>query len=185
MANFFKNYVALFIFSGLLFAFGILTLPPLKIPVINFVLAFGLLAYLALFLFGKLSRARGAMFTVLLVEFVIISLIAAGLLLSQVSLIKINGVCRVVGLSLWIHSTASMIGEYQAATVKIHRRTPMHIFVLHLSLSSFGVYIFAAPFISDKTIAWIAALLSFALGALCLIFAIIFAARGKKKATQI
>jgi hypothetical protein len=50
MANFFKNYVVLFIFSGLLFAFGILTMPPLKLPVINFVLAIGLFAYLALFL---------------------------------------------------------------------------------------------------------------------------------------
>jgi hypothetical protein len=185
MANFFKNYVALFIFSGLLFAFGILTLPPLKLPVINFVLAIGLFAYLALFLFGKLSRAKGVMFTVLLVEFVLISLIATGLLLSQASLIKINGVCRVVGISLWIHSAASMIGEFHAASVKMHRRTPIYIFALHLGLSSFGIYIFAAPFISDKTIAWIASAISFALGALCLIFAIIFAARGKKKATQI
>lgn len=180
MANFFKNYVALFIFSGLLFAFAVLTLPPLKLPMINFILAFGLVSYLTLFLFGKLSRARGVMFLVLLIEFVIISLIAAGLVLGQFELIKIDGVCRIVGISLWIHSTATLIGEYHAACIKSHRRAPAYLFALHLSLSSFGIYIFASPIISDRTIAWIASGLAFALGALSLIFAIIYAAKRNK-----
>ena len=111
MAKIFKNYVALFVFSGLLFALGVLTLPPLKLPVINFILAFALIAYLAFFLFGKLSNARGLMFPVLLAEFVIISLIAAGLLLSQFKLIEIDGVCRIVGISLWIHSFSIKLSD--------------------------------------------------------------------------
>lgn len=179
MAKLFKNYVALFIFSGFLLVTGVLTLPPLRLPVIKLILAIGLFLYLALFLFKKLREARSVMFLVLLIEFVIISLIAAGLVFSQFELIKIDGVCRITGLSLWIHATGAMIGEYHAALTRA-KRTPLYVFALHIALLSFGAYTFAAPFVSDKTISWIASALSFALAVLFLIFAIIFASARKK-----
>ena len=182
MAKLLKNYVALFIFSGLLLAFGVITLPPLELPVINFILALGLIAYLVLFLFKKLSHARGVMFVVLLVEFVIVSLIAAGLVLQQFKLINISGVCRTVGLALWLHSLGALIAAYHAAYVRSARRTPPYIFALHLAFVSLGVYMFASPFISDLIVTWIVSIASLTFGVLALIFAIIFAARsGKKK----
>ena len=174
MAKLFKNYVALFVFSGLLFIFGVIALPPLKI------LALGLLAYLSLFLFKKLSGAYSVMFVVLLSEFVIISLISAGLILSQFELIAIDGVCRVIGLSLWIHSLAALIGEYHAAYVRSARRTPPYVFVIHLALASFGMYMLASPFLSDTTISWIVSVTAFISGSLSLIFAIIFASSKRK-----
>jgi len=181
MTRLLKNYTALFVFSGLLLAFGVITLPPLKIPVINFMLAVGLLAYLALYLFKRLASARGVMFVVLLSEFVIISLIAAGLLLQQFKLIDISGVCRILGLSIWIHSAGALIGEYHAAYVRSAIRTPLYVFALHLALATLGVYAFAAPFVSDEWIAWLLSVTSLALGILALVFAIIFATRKSKK----
>ena len=181
MTKLFKNYVALFIFSGILIALGVLTLPPLELPVINFILAIGLVAYLALFLFKKLSHARGVMFVVLLVEFVIISLIAAGLVLQQFKIINVSGVSRIVGLSLWIHSAGAMIAEYHAAYVKNIKRAPLGVFSLHLGLASFGVYMFAKPLVSDEIIAWIVAVSALALGVAALVLAIVTAAKKSKK----
>ncbi len=182
MAKLFRNYVALFIFSGLLLALGVITLPPLNLPVINFILAVGLVAYLALFLFKKLSAARGVMFVVLLTEFVIISLIAAGLVLQQFKIINVSGVSRIVGLSLWIHSAGTMIAEYHAAYVRNANRAPLYVFALHLALASFGVYMFAKPIVSDEIIAWIVAVSALALGVATLVLAIVTASKkGKKK----
>ena len=181
MAKILKNYVLLFIFSGLLLALGVITLPPLKLPVIKFILAIGLVLYLALFLFKRLSGPRGVMFVVLLVEFVIISLIAAGLVLQQFKIIDESGVSRIVGLSLWIHSAGAMIAEYHSAYVRGAKRTPIYVFAIHLALASFGVYMFAKPLVSDEIIAWIVAVSALALGVAALVLAIVTASKKSKK----
>lgn len=181
MSKLFKNHIALFIFSAILFAFGVLTLPPLELPVINFILALCLLAYLALFLFKRLSSSRGVMFVVLLVEFVIISLVAAGLVLQQLKIINVSGVCRTVGLALWLHSAGALIAAYHSAYVKNANRTPPYVFAINLGLASIGVYMFAAPFISDELVLWILSITAFVLGISALVFAIIFASKKSKK----
>ena len=73
-----------------------------------------------------------------------------------------------------------MIAEYHAAYVKNIKRAPLGVFSLHLGLASFGVYMFAKPFISDETVAWIVAIAALVLGITALILAIIFAAKKKK-----
>ena len=180
MAKLFKNYVFLFGLSAMLFGLGIIAMPPLKLPFIKLILALGLIFYLAFFLFKRLSRSAGAMFTVHLMEFVIISLISAWLILGQLKLINIGELSSVLGFSLWIRSSSALIGEYCASYSRKPRRAP-YVFVLYLALSSFGIYIFSSPILSESFIAWLASLSSLAFGASALVFAIIFAAKEKKK----
>ena len=179
MAYFFKNYVFLFVFSGVLLGLGVLVLPPLNLPVTKLILAVWLSLYLSLFLFKRLARASGVIFTVLLAEFVIISLISAWLMLGQLNIAEVGALSSLLGFSLWIRSSSALIEEYNAAYSRRSRRSP-YIFLLYLSLASLGIYSVAAPPISDLAIAWLVSIASFTLGAVALVFAIIFAAKSRK-----
>lgn len=180
MTKLFKNYVFLFVFSGVLLTLGMLSLPPFKLPVVNSVLAVWLLVYLVFFLFKKLSQSYGVMFLILLSEFVVISLIAAGFILGQFKLIKTDGLCSILGLTLWVHSISALISGYYATYVGKPRCIPPYIFLIYIALTTLGVYTFADPYLSDTVVTWIASIFSLSVGVVSLIFAIVFAANGKK-----
>ena len=179
MANLFKNYIFLFIFAGLLFAMGTLSLPPLKLPLLKLIIATALVFYLVFFLYKRLSRSIGVMFIVFLIEFVTISLISAGLILAQLRLINTGALSSVLGFTLWVRSVSALIGKYDIAYTNRLSRSP-YIFALYLGLASFGIYVFASPIISDTLVSWLTSLASFTFGTLALVFAIISVAKAKK-----
>ncbi len=182
MQKLFKNYIVDFILAALLIALGVLMLPVLfGNEIINVILAVGLLAYVVIFLFGKLTRRRGIRFVVILVEFVVITVIAVGLVLQQFKVINISGVCKIVGACIWLHGVCSLLGEYFTVAVKDGKRCPPYLFALHIALVTLGTYMFAAPFFSDETIAWILAIGFMALGAALIALGIVFIPKKKKK----
>ena len=180
MAKLFKNYIALFIFAFILAALGVISLPVvLGDLIIDLILALALIAYLILFLFDRLSASSGASFVIFLSEFVTIALIAAGLLLGQFKIINVLGVCRVIGLSIWIHTSGVAIESYIEAYRRQSKKIKPYAFAIYLSLSSIGVYMLASPFISNKAVAYIISGISFALSILTLTLGIIRAAKNK------
>ena len=180
MTKLFKNYVFLFIFSGVLLALGVLTLPPLKLPIVKSLVAAWLLIYLVFFLFKRLSASYGVTFLIILSEFIVISLFAAGLFLGQFKVINFDGLCRILGATLWVHAVSVLIREYYATYVGKPRCVPPYIFVLYLGLATLGMYAAAAPFLSDTVITWAASTFTLAVGTLSLILAIVYASNSKK-----
>ena len=180
MTKLFKNYVFLFIFSGITLALGVLSLPPIKLPVVKSVIATWLLVYLVFFLFKRLSSAYGRTFLIVLSEFVVISLIAAGLFLAQFGVIKAEGLMRIIGFTLWVHAICVLIREYYSTYVGKPRSAPPYVFISYIALLSVASYTIAAPFVSDLVVTWVISSLTLAAGVTSLIFAIIYATSGQK-----
>ncbi len=185
MKKVFNNYIVDFILALLSIALGVIMLPVLfGLDIINIILAIGLVLYLALFLFGRLTRRRGAMFVIILLEFMVVAVIATGLVLQQFKIFNISGVCQIIGLVLWLHSAGMLMGEYFTARAKDAKRTPPYIFALHILLVSLGTYMFAAPFISDELIAWIISIGLMTLGVALIALAIYLLPKKKKSSKK-
>ncbi len=185
MPKIFKNYIVDFILAAILIALGVVMLPVLfGLDIINIILAIGLLLYLALFLFKRITKRRGAMFVIILVEFMIVAVIATGLVLQQFKIFNISGVCKILGLVLWVHSAGMLLGEYFNAKNKDAKTCPPYLFALDIALLTLGTYMFAAPFASDELIAWIVAITLMSLGAALIALAIYYIPKKKKTAKK-
>lgn len=183
MKNLHKNYVFDFILAALLLALGIVLLPPFGIGqrVLDIFVAIGLLAYLALYLFGRLRRTRGTSLVLTAIEFFVILLIAVGLVLKQLQIFSLGETCQILGVVIWLRGIVSLLSHYFTSYQTQRKKRSLLFFLLYLVLVTLGTYLFAKPLFTNETVLWI---LSIALivAALCFVaLAILYLpARGKK-----
>ena len=183
MNRIYKNYIFDIIFAVLALALGIIMLPPFNIgqKIINILLAVTLVAYLVVHLFGKLRRSRGATFVLTLIEFSVVSLISVGLVLQQFKVFNISGVCRTVGLVLWLRGIVSILGMYiRLGTVKSESYN-LPKFALYLLLITLGACAFASPVISDLAFNWIICIVMILTAVIFGALALIYSPEKKKK----
>lgn len=182
MKNLHKNFVFDLIVAVLALALAIVMLPPIGIgqQALNILLAVALVLYLALYLFERMVHARGTIFVLTLVEFSVIALIALGLILQQFKVFQISGVCRTLGLVIWLRGVIGLVRGYLVGTPRQRRRFSMLLFFGYIALVTLGTYCFAAPFISDVTLNWIFCIGFFLLFALFLVFALLVLPSKKK-----
>jgi len=157
MKKIYKNFVFDIIAAVVALALGIVMLPPFGIgqQLLNILLAVTLVAYLVIYLYDKLRRNKGITFVLSLVEFIVISLVAIGLVFQQFSHIEISGVCSTIGIVLWLRGMVSALGMYiTASSLKKSKRT-LTEFVIALFVISVGAYFFAHPIVSDLVLTWI------------------------------
>ncbi len=157
MKRLIKNFVFDIILAVLSLALAIVMLPPFGISakVLNVLLAIALVFYLLLYLLDKVVHARGNLLILLIVEFSVISLIAIGLLFQQFGIFNISGVCRILGVVLWLRGAVSLIRAYFVVGTGAKKKYSLLIHMGYILLLSFGAYIFASPFISDLALCWI------------------------------
>ncbi len=170
MRGLYKNFVFDIVISVLCLALGIIMLPVFNISThfIDIMLAIALVAYLVLFLFDVLRRAKGTVFILTIVEFVVIAMLAVGLLFQQFSVIaRISSVCSTVGLVMWLRGVVMAIGIYLHALGEKKPRLELARFITAIILISIGAYLFASTIFTDEVIEWV---LCIALFVCCLIF---------------
>ena len=153
----YRNYIFDIVISALGAVLGVLMLPPFGIGghLLNLLLAISLAAYLAIHLFGKLQRTRGTTFILTLIEFCAVCIIIIGLIFQQLRIFNVVGVCRTLGVVLWLRGMVSITVMYiNLGTLKSARYNRPK-FVLYLALITAGVYLFANPLITDVVFNWI------------------------------
>ena len=176
MKRFKLDWLVYLILSAVFIAVGIVMIPEvtdLGIKILNIVLALALIVYSVLYLFPKIKRHRGAVQILTIVEFVIVCLIALGLVLMQFKVFQIDGVIRILGLVIWIRSIVELFRAYFYHGKDSTYKYPVWLFCIYLVLITFGTYIFASPFISDEKLVLIMAILFLIVAILLIILGII------------
>lgn len=122
--------------------------------IINLIIAAILIYYLATYLFKKVRRGGGGVTkTLTIVEFILLSLVALGCILSQFKVINVNGACRIFGLALWTRGAVEVFRAYYHQRDSKTRFPLWYVFVI-VAMVTFGTYCFAAPFIKDVVLLW-------------------------------
>lgn len=172
-----------FVGTALLIVLGILLIPgitDLGQDILNYVIAAGILVYLFAYLFGKIRHSRQIIMVLTIIEFVLMFLIALGLVLAQFKVINISGACAIIGLALALRGSVEMFRAYFHQSSN-NARYPLWQFIVNLIILVFGVYIFAKPFITDETMITVMAVVCFVAAIICLALAITTLDKKKKK----
>ncbi len=120
-----------------------------------------LLLYVALTLFPALSRTRGALRLVLIVETVLLLLAAVSYLLADLIALPLLSdltVCALIGLTLALRGAALCVTAYLHEGEK---RAPLWHFILYLCLLAVGVWQMSAPLVPDRLILLVIGILAF------------------------
>ena len=140
--------------------------------IINILIAFCIIAYLAFYLSKKVKGpAKRAIKVLTIVEFALLSLIALGCIFSQFKVINVQGACQIFGLALWTRGVIEVFRAYyyRSDSKEVY---PVWYLAISIVMLSFGVYCFAKPFIKDIVILWIFVTFLFVSGVLLLTFGI-------------
>ena len=156
---------------------GIIMLPPFGIGIyaLNILLAATLVTYFLVYLWDKLKRTRGSIFILTALECIIYFFIIIDLILQQFRVFNAIGVCRALGLVLWVRGTVSAIGMYINAISQTPKKKSLPSFLSRILLIYIGTYLLANPLITDIVLNWGMCILFFlsalAFGGLALLFA--------------
>ncbi len=179
----YKNYIFDIVISILAVALGVVMLPPFGIGqvLLNLLLAISLAAYLVIHLFGKLQRTRGTTFILTLIEFSVVCIIIVGLIFQQFRVFNIVGVCRTLGVVLWLRGVVSITVMYINLGTTKSARYNLPKFLLYLLLITAGVYLFANPLITDIVFNWILCVVMLLTGVIFAFLAFIYSPSKHKK----
>lgn len=149
----------------------VVMIPPFGIAryALNILLAITIGIYAYLYLFPKLTTTHGTPFVLATAEFVIITLVVISLIIQQLHLVEISGVCQTIGLVLWVRGVVLTSVTYLGAlkAKKPHKSTTS--FIVGMVLTTAGALLFANPIVSDAVLEWVLCLLF-------LVYALLFGA---------
>ncbi len=181
--DFKKNWLVFLIVGILAVGFGVVVIPQvtdLGSTILDLVIAILLIAYLALYLFGKVTTSsKGPIKILTIVEFAVISIIALGLILSQFKVITISGAFEILGFVIWFRGiTEALRGYYYRGNGKPYT---VGLFFLNLLLISGGVYLMLKPPLSQDQLILILAAVLILTGVTFIVLSLINKAPSKKK----
>lgn len=183
MKRFKFDWLVCFIVSVLAIALGIVLIVndyKIGMQILNIVIACILILYLFLFLLPILQHKRGTIQILTIVEFVIVALIALGLILQQFKVFNIVGACRIIGLVIWIRSVVELFRAYFYRGKESSYKYAVWYFCIILALITLGTWMFASPFFSDQQVVLALSISCFILAALLIVMGIIFVSKKKK-----
>lgn len=122
---------------------------------INIMMAIAIVVYLLFYLTKKIRRPQNSTVQILtVVEFVLLSVIALGCVLSQFRVIDVGGPCQILGVALWCRGTVEVFRAYY------YRRDtsayyPVWYVAIAVAMVTLGTYMFAKPFFTALHLQWI------------------------------
>lgn len=158
MQTLYKNYIFDIVIALIALALCIVMLPVFGISAIfiDIMLALALAAYLVLFLFDKLRHSKGTVFILTIIEFIVIVIVAIGLVFQQFGVIvRLSAVCQTVGLVIWMRGVVMALSLYLASLSAKKPTRNLVRFIITLALISVGASLFASTFIPDEVIEWV------------------------------
>ena len=175
-----KNYL-LYVIGGVLILLAALLFSPrwakTTLPwagwgtaVVNLMIAVCLALYLINYLLPKvLHGGKGAIHILVIVEFVLLTLIALGCLLSQFQVIHISGACAIFGFCMLTRGVVEIFRAYYYkadGTAKY----PLWWLIVSLLMVIFGTYLMAKPLFTDMHLLWLFVAVLFVYGLYLCIF---------------
>lgn len=110
-----------------------------------------------IYLFGYLIKKTGkegneVIRTLSIIEFIVISIIALGCVLSQFRIIVIGGPCQIVGAIMWARGVIEVLRAYyfRGSSAKY----PVGLVLIDIALITFGTYLYLRPIFSEYHIQW-------------------------------
>lgn len=185
MKRFKGDYIVYLIVSVLLITLGIVMLVnnyEIGLKIVNIAIALMLVAYLALVLFPLLKHKRGTIQILTIVEFVLVCLIAVGLVLQQFKVFNIAGACKILGLVIWLRAIVELFRAYFYRGKDSSYKYAMWYFCLILALVTLGTYMFAKPFFSDQQVVLVLSIMSFVVAIALIVLGIVYIPKKKKSA---
>ncbi len=171
MQKLYKNHVFDMIAAIVALVIFVVMIPPFGVAqyALNILLAITIGIYAYLYLFPKLTTSHGTPFVLATAEFVIITLVVISLIIQQLHLVEISGVCQTIGLVLWVRGVVLTSVTYLGAlkAKKPHKSTTS--FIVGMVLTTVGALLFANPIVSDAVLEWVLCLLF-------LVYALLFGA---------
>ena len=138
----YKNYIFDIVIALIALALAVVMLPIFGISAIfiDIMLALALGVYLVFFLFDKLRHSRGTVFALTIIEFIVISVIAIGLVFQQLGvIIRISSVCQTVGLVIWMRGVVMALSLYLASLSAKKPTRNLVKFIIDIIFISVGV----------------------------------------------
>ena len=181
MSKLYKNFIFDIVAAVITLALAIIMLPPigLGLKALNILLALGLVVYMVVYLFDRLRKTKGTLFVLAAVEMALVGVIAVCLALQQFHVFNISGICSTIGVVIWLRSVVSLVGMYLTSP-NAKTKYSLPVFSIYLALLSFGMFLYARPFISDLVIAWILSVLLFMVMLVFIGLALLYAPARKK-----
>ena len=158
MQTLYKNYIFDIVIALIALALGIVMLPVFGISeiFIDIMLALALGVYLVFFLFDRLRHSRGTVFILTIIEFIVISVVAIGLVFQQFGIIiRLSAVCQTVGLVIWMRGIVMALSLYLASLSAKKPTRKLVKFIFTLVLISVGAALLTSTFIPDEAIEWV------------------------------
>ena len=124
--------------------------------VIDLLIAALIIFYLVSYLSKKVARGGNGVIKILtIVEFVLLSLIALGCILTQFKIINIGGPCEIVGLIMWIRGAIEVYRAYYFRGTST--KYPAWLVAVAIALVTFGTYLYVKPLFQAKHLQWVLA----------------------------
>ena len=184
MKRFKGDYIVYLIVSVLLIALGIVMLVndyEIGLKIVNIAIALILVAYLALVLFPLIKHKRGTIQILTIVEFVLVCVIALGLILQQFKVFNIAGACQIIGLVIWLRAVVELFRAYfYRGKDSSYKYAPWY-FCFILALITFGTYMFAKPFFSNEQVVLTLSIICFVLALALIIVGIMYLPKKQSK----
>lgn len=80
--------------------------------VVSYIIAVLIILYLVLYVFKKFRRSKGKIRLLTLIEFILLSLIALGLLISRLQIFNITNPSVILGIALYVRGTIEIFRAY-------------------------------------------------------------------------
>ena len=187
MKRFKFDWLVCFIVSVLAITLGIILIVnnyKIGMQILNIVIACILLLYLFLFLLPVMQKKSGTIQILTIIEFVIVALIALGLILQQFKVFNIAGACRIIGLVLWIRAVVELFRAYFYRGKESSYKYAVWYFCIIIVLITLGVWMFASPFFTDQQVVLALSISCFILAILLIVLGIIFVPKKGKKSNK-
>lgn len=187
MKRFKYDWLVYFIVSIIAITLGILLIVndyKIGMQILNIAIAIILILYLFLFLMPVLRHKSGTIQILTIVEFVIVALIALGLILQQFKVFNIAGACRIIGLVLWIRAVVELFRAYFYKGKDSSYKYAIWYFCIILSLITLGTYMFASPFFTDQQVVLALSIGCFILAVVLIVLGIIYVPKKSKKSKK-
>jgi len=187
MKRFKGDYIVYLIVSVLLITLGIVMLVnnyEIGLKIVNIAIALILVAYLALVLFPLIKHKRGTVQILTIVEFVLVCLIAVGLILQQFKVFNIANACQIIGLVVWLRAVVELFRAYFYRGKDSSYNYAVWYFCLILVLITFGTYMFAKPFFTNEQVVLALSIICFVLALALIIVGIIYIPKKQSKKSK-
>lgn len=183
MKRFKLDWLVYFIVSILSTALGIVLIVKnyeIGLKILNIAIAILLVVYLVLFLFPILKHKKGTIQVLTIVEFVLVALIAIGLVLQQFNVFNIAESCEVIGLVIWLRAVVELFRAYFYRGKDSNYKYPTWYFCSMLALITLGTFMFAKPFFNNTQVVLALSIACFIVSIVLIVLGIVYVPKKKK-----